>query len=128
LLLSGGVGRYWRRKADSEFATFAGLAVTQEWAVGYADDQQSVEGVLGLQWKIFRFKDPETTLTSRLQVLPSLTESGRYRGTAYVSLRHEIVNDLFIDLSFNGAYDSDPPNVTADSTDYSVTTSLGYKF
>jgi hypothetical protein len=60
--------------------------------------------------------------------MPSLTESGRYRGTAYISLSHEIVNDLYIDLSLNGSYDSKPPDVTADSTDYSLSTSLGYKF
>ena len=128
LLLGAGSGRYWIRKPDTELAAFVGLATTQEWAVGSVDDQQSIEAVLGLQWKVFRFNNPETTLTSRLQVFPSLTESGRYRGTAYISLRHEIVSDLYIDLAFNGSYDSDPPDITADSIDYSLSTSLGYKF
>jgi putative salt-induced outer membrane protein YdiY len=128
LLVGAGFGRYWIRKPDMEFATYAGVGVIQEWAVGSVDDQQSVEAMLGLQWKVFRFNDPKTTLTSRLQVMPSLTESGRYRGNAYISLSHEIVNDLYIDLSLNGTYDSDPPDITADSIDYSLSTSLGYKF
>jgi putative salt-induced outer membrane protein YdiY len=128
LLVGGARGRYWVRTSVAEFATYAGVALAQEWAAGAVDDQQSVEGLLGLQWKVFRFNDPETTLTSRLLVLPSLTETGRYRGTADISLRHEIVKDFFVDLSFNGTYDSDPPEVTAVSVDYSVTTSLGYKF
>jgi len=84
--------------------------------------------VLGAQWKIFRFHDPKTTLTSRLVLLPGLTETGRYRSNASVSLDHEIVKDFYIDLSFNGSYDTDPPDTTADNVDYSVTTSLSYKF
>jgi len=128
LLVGAARGKYWVRKADAEFSTFAGVGFAQEWAIGSGDDQQSVEGILGLQWKVFRFKDPETTLTSRLTLLPSLTETGRYRSSADISLRREIVNDLYFDLSFNGSYDNKPPDVTADSVDYSVTTSLGYKF
>lgn len=38
------------------------------------------------------------------------------------------MKDFYIDLSFNGSYDSDPPDVTSDSVDYSVKTSLSYKF
>ena len=122
-------GRYWVRKSDAEFSTFAGAVLTQEWATGGSNDnQQSVEGLLGLQWKVFRFHDPKTSLTSRLLFLPGLTETGRYRSTATVSLDHELVKDFYIDLSFNGSYDSDPPDVTADSVDYTVGTSLTYKF
>ncbi len=128
LLLGAARGKYWVRKSDAEFATFAGVGLTQEWAVAGGDNQQSVEGVLGAQWKIFRFHDPKTTLTSRLVFLPGLTETGRYRSNVSVSLDHEVVKDFYIDLSFNGSYDNDPPDAAADNTDYSVTTSLSYKF
>lgn len=128
LLMGGATGKYLVRNQDSELATFAGLAFTQEWATVAADDQQSAEGVLGLQWKVFRFKDPETTLTSQLVALPSITESGRYRATADISLSYEIVNDLDLVLSLNSNYDSDPPTLGSDKIDYSLSTSLAYKF
>jgi len=128
LLAGGASGKYLIRNQDSELATFAGVAFTQEWATITADDQQSVEGVLGLQWKVFRFKDPETLLTSRLTVLPSLTQTGRYRATADIALSYEIINDLNFVLSLNSNYDSDPPTVGSDTVDYSLSTSLGYKF
>lgn len=128
LLLGGARGKYLLRRQDAEFSTYAGVGVTQEWASGAADDIQSVEALLGLRWKIFRFKDPETSLTSQLLVLPSLTETGRYRVRAGISLRHEIVKDLFSELSFKGAYDNEPPTAGAELLDYSVSTSLGYKF
>lgn len=128
LLLGGATGKYLVRNQDTEFATFAGLAFTQEWASVSADDQQSAEGVLGLQWKVFRFKDPETTLTSQLVVLPGLTETGRYRAIADIALSYEIINDLDFVLSLNSNYDSDPPTAGSDKVDYSLATSLAYKF
>ncbi|MDP9141729.1 MAG: DUF481 domain-containing protein, partial [Pseudomonadota bacterium] len=128
LLLGGARGKYWVRQAESEFSTYAGVGVVQEWTHGIGDDQQNVEGLLGLRWKVFRFKYPKTSLTSRLLVLPSLSESGRYRANMAVSLDREIVKDFYIDLSFNGSYDSDPPDETADTVDYSVGTSLKYRF
>lgn len=128
LLLGGASGKYLIRNEDTELATFAGIALTQEWATLAADDQQSAEGVLGLQWKVFRFKDPETTLTSQLVVLPGLTETGRYRATGDVSLSYEIINNLDFILSLNSNYDSDPPTAGSDKVDYSLSTSLAYKF
>ncbi|MGE0031997.1 MAG: DUF481 domain-containing protein [Steroidobacteraceae bacterium] len=128
LLAGAGRGKYLIRRQDSELATYAGVAFTQEWAASSADDQQSVEGLLGVQWKIFRFKDPETSLTSQLLLLPSITQSGRYRVRAGISLRHELVNDLYLGLNFNGNYDNEPPTAGSESVDYTVSTSLGYKF
>jgi putative salt-induced outer membrane protein YdiY len=128
LLVGAARGKYWIRKADAELATFAGVGLAQEWATGAVNDQQSVEGLLGLQWKVFRFNDPKTSITARLLILPSLTESGRYRSNTSISLDHEIVKDFYVDLSFNGSYDSDPPDATADTVDYSISTSLTYKY
>jgi hypothetical protein len=128
LLAGGARGRYWVRGSETEFSTLAGVVLSQEWATGASEDLQSVEGLLGLQWKVFRFHHPKMSLTSRLYVLPGLTETGRYRGNTSISLDHEIVKDFYIDLSLNGSYDSDPPDATADTVDYSVSTSLSYKF
>lgn len=128
LLLAAARGKYWVRKADAEFSTFVGVGGTQEWAVGSGNDRQSAEGVLGLQLKVFRFHDPKTSLTSRLMILPSLTKGGRYRGKTTISLDHEIVKDFYIDLSFDGTYDNKPPDATSDKVDYSVSTSLKYKY
>ena len=44
-----------------------------------------------------------------------------------ISLRREIISDLFFDISFYESYDSDPPSA-GETTDYGIVTSLGYKF
>jgi putative salt-induced outer membrane protein YdiY len=127
-LLGGGYGRYFFQRPNSELAALAGLAATQEWATGETEDQASLEGMLGFDWRVFDFASPTTSLTARALVFPSLTESGRYRTDASISLRREIVSDFYLDLSFYQSYDTDPPDELAEKSDYGIVTSLGYSF
>ena len=133
LTTGGGLARYFAQDQDSEIMLFAGVVANQEWTAGadgsFEEDetQQSLEGVLGASWRIFRFNNPEVSLSSTAYLYPSLTESGRHRGTLDVSLRREIISDLFFDISFYESYDSDPPS-GGETTDYGFVTSLGYKF
>lgn len=126
--LGGGFGRFVRQTPYSEVQAFAGATYTKEWVTGDEEGQDSAEGVLGGSWRIFRLNTPKTTLTSQLVLYPSLTESGRYRGTADVSLRKEIIEDFFLELSFYYDYDSEPPGEATAKDDYSIVTSLGYTF
>ncbi|MGH8863868.1 MAG: DUF481 domain-containing protein [Burkholderiales bacterium] len=128
LVVGAGPGRYLIRKPEAELAAFGGVALVQEWASSSGSDAQSVEGFAGLQWKVFKLHDPETTLTTSLVLFPSLSETGRVRADLDISLRHEIIKDLYFELSLDGAYDNQPPVADAENTDYQVTTSLGYKF
>jgi Protein of unknown function, DUF481 len=133
LTTGGGLARYFGQDQDSEIMLLSGVVANQEWTnvegdVLDADEtQQSLEGVLGGSWRIFRFNDPEISLASTMYLYPSLTESGRWRGNLDVSLRREIISDLFFDISFYESYDSAPPS-GAETTDYGIVTSLGYKF
>jgi hypothetical protein len=128
-----GVARYFGQDQDSEFMLLAGAVANQEWVNDEAeglqedDSQQSLEGVLGASWRIFRFNEPETSLAATAYYYPSFTESGRYRGTLDVKLRREFFSDFFFDISFYESYDSDPPS-GGETTDYGVITSLGYTF
>jgi hypothetical protein len=126
--LGAALGRHLLQRSYTELTTIAGLAFNQEWITGERDAQQSLEGVLGLGWRIFRFSAPETSLTSSFLLYPSVTESGRYRSETNVTLRRELIEDLTFDLSFYNSSDSDPPDETASRSDYGVVTSLGYKF
>jgi putative salt-induced outer membrane protein YdiY len=129
LLVGGGFGRYFLQSASNEVAALVGLAAAKEWATGSGgDDRTSLEGLLGAEWRVFDFATPKTNLTAKAILFPSLTESGRYRADASLSLRREIVTDFYLDLSFYQSYDSDPPDAAAEKTDYGVITSLGYSF
>jgi hypothetical protein len=128
LQVFGGYGRYVRQTSFSEVGIFGGVALNQEWISGDEDAQQTMEGVLGSNWRIFRFSSPETSLTSSLVLYPGLSEWGRYRSDVNVSLRRELIEDLFLDLSVYYSYDNEPPSEDAAKDDYGVVTSLGYSF
>jgi hypothetical protein len=125
-LVGGTVGRYLVQRSDREWRAGAGLAISTE--VGADDNRrQSVEAVLTTSARIFRFDSPETDVTASLDLLPSLTESGRLRGEASLNLRRELVSDLFFEISIYDSYDN-RPSEGAEQNDWSLTTSLGYTF
>jgi hypothetical protein len=125
--LMGGVGWYLHRGAESEVATFVGLNGNQEWEVGAEESEQKPEALFGADLRIFRFRDPETSLVTDLMIKPSLTQSGRYRVSYDLTLSREIVSDLTTDLSYYADYDSEPPQ-DAEKLDSGVSISIGYKF
>jgi putative salt-induced outer membrane protein YdiY len=128
VLVGGGYGSYVLQTPSNEVAVLGGIGAVREWATGAAANQTSLEGILGLDWRIFDFSSPKTSLTARAVLYPGITESGRYRTDSNVSLRREIVSDFFLDLSFYHSYDSEPPDEFAASSDYGFVTSLGYSF
>lgn len=121
-------GRRFIQRSDSELTGFIGVAFNQEWATSDEDSQQTVEGVLGSQWRIFRFNDPETSLASSFIFYPSLSQSGRRRAELNVTLSRELIEDLTFDVSLYDSYDNEPPDEAAQTSDYGIVTSLGYKF
>jgi hypothetical protein len=126
------VARYLRQSPDSELTGLAGLTVNAERTTGEDSRQQSIEAVIGAQWRVFRFSDPEVSLSAGTALYPSLTESGRYRGSLNVTLARDLIKDLTLSLSVFGSYDSDPPQAEGATDvakeDYSIVTSFGYKF
>lgn len=126
--LGAGVGKYFKQTSKSELAGMLGIAVTREWATGAGQSQDSIEGILGGNWRIFKFNSPTVSMNSTALLFPNLTDTGRYRTNLNLSLRRELVKDFYFDLSFYHTYDNEPPDANAESSDYGVTTSLGYSF
>jgi hypothetical protein len=128
LQAGGAFGHFFKQTSFSELAGIIGVVANQEWVTGAESGQQSMEGLVAATWRIFRFSDPETSLTSSAAYYPSITESNRYRGSADLTLRQEIITDFFIDLSVYYDYDSQPPGEDPVKDDYGIVTSLGYSF
>jgi len=125
-LLAGTAGRYLIQRQGLELRAGAGLAVSREdRSDGTVVD--SIELPLTMSFRMFRLDSPKTDITLNLSVLPSLTESGRVRGEAALSARHEIISDLFFELSLYDSYDNRAPEGSS-SNDWNVVTSLGYSF
>jgi hypothetical protein len=123
----GGYGRYFVQNNHAEWVGGMGLAYSHENYLG-GETVDSVEGVITTSFKVFRYDFPETDIGGSLTLLPSLTQSGRYRAEGDLRAKYEFVDDLYFELKVYGSYDSEPPLADSEQSDYGVTTSLGYSF
>ncbi len=123
-----GVGRILIQSNTSRLSATVGLAANNETPVGVEPTSTTLEGVLSLEYGIFRYDTPKTNLSTGLSAFPNLSESGRVRVDFDTTLRHEIISDFFWDLTFYLNYDSDPPTAGAERTDLGIVTSFGYSF
>ena len=126
-LLGGGLGRYLVQTNHQLFGLGGGLGYVREDLVD-GTTFNSTELILSFAYDAFRFDDPELDLSAQFVVFPSLTVSGRVRTEAEVSLRYELIDDLFAELRWSESYDNKPQSADAVKSDYTITTSIGYTF
>lgn len=126
--ISAGIGRILMQTNNSDFTLAGGLKATRENDIGVAEDTDSLESYGSVEWQWFRFDDPELDWTTTLEIIPSLTESGRIRGQFDSTLRWEIINDFYWQLDIYDSYDNQPQGATTTTNDYGITTSISYKF
>ena len=126
--VGGGGGRILIQTNRSNLALEGGLLVSREDISGSASDEESLEAFGTLTWDWFRYDSPELDLSTSLQVIPNLTDTGRVRGEFDTKLKWEMIEDLFWELSYYNSYDSRPAAAGAAKNDYGVITSLGYDF
>ena len=126
-LVGGGYGRYLVQSNSADWVFGAGLAYSHEIYTG-GEAFDSLEAVLNTTFSIFRYDFPETDIGGSFSVLPSLTQSGRYRAEGDLRAKYEFVDDLYFELRLYGSYDSKPPSEATTKSDYGVVTSLGYSF
>lgn len=131
--IGGGGGRIISQSNQSRLLAESGLQFTRENLASDASgmdtpDQDTVEAYVSMDWDWFRYDSPEFDLSTSLEIIPNLTNMGRVRGEFDITLKWEIIHDLFWQLSFYDSYDSDPVADGAERNDYGITTSLGYSF
>ncbi|EED31082.1 conserved hypothetical protein [gamma proteobacterium NOR5-3] len=120
------VGKTLRHTNSQIFNVEGGLLFTKEEIAGSSDSENSREAYLGAHYEWFTFDEPNIDLTTELVVIPSLTQSGRVRGSFNLTLKWEIVNDLYWRISYQQNADSDPPGESSANSDYNLFTGLAY--
>lgn len=126
LLGGGGIGHNVLYTNLHRLFGMVGLLVTQE----YSSNEKStnVEGLFQVDYNIFKFNVPKVNISTHVNFYPSLTTKDRYRLEYDLTSKFEIISDFYISLSFNYSYDSKPVDETANTTDYTFRTSIGYNF
>ncbi|MGB5412955.1 MAG: DUF481 domain-containing protein [Woeseiaceae bacterium] len=126
--LSAGVGRIISQSNSSELVVKGGLKATREDSAETTGNVDSLESYGELSWEWYRYDSPELDWSTSLEVIPSLTESGRVRGEFDTTLKWEIFSDLFWQLQYYNSYDNQTQGDADSNTDYGVITSISYDF
>jgi hypothetical protein len=126
VLLGTGLGRYVVQTSSNELSLLAGLVATRESFTGDEEPTTNAEGLLQVKF-LRRKRGPDRSVNFTTSLYPLLEDFSSYRAETDLSFRYEFIEDLFFDFTLYHSYSSDPPE-DAISTDYGVTTSVGYSF
>jgi len=126
LSVGGGIGRYLVQSNNNQFSLLGGLVATRESLIGEEPPSTKGEGKIEIKY-LHRNHEPTSDIVFKINVFPLLEDFSSFRSNADLTLRREIIDDLFFDLSFYYTYLSDPP-LGAEKDDYGVITSIGYSF
>jgi putative salt-induced outer membrane protein YdiY len=126
VLVGGALGRYLVQTNLKEMSLTGGLVATRESFIG---DQQSTTNAEGRIQAVYRHRilDPDTSLSFKTEIFPLLEDLSSIRTETDLSFKREFIDDLYFDVTIYHSYATDPPPEAA-STDYGITTSLGYSF
>jgi len=125
---SAGGGRIVRQASNSAVTLKGGLKATRENSVNNPEDVDSLESYGIMTWEWYRYDTPELDWSTSIEIIPSLTESGRVRGEFNATLKWEIISDFFWQFQVYDSYDNQPQSEGAPNNDYGVNTALSYDF
>jgi len=123
-----GISKSWLRSNMQRFISTAGVIVNQERGTTNVEKQMNLEGLIRLEYKVFRYRDPEIDITSYFDFYPSFTVADRYRTDLDIKFKFEVLNDFYIGFTFYHNLDTKPPESAVSSSDWGVTSSIGYTF
>lgn len=126
--IGGGGGRILHQSNNSSLSLIGGLLLSREKVGAGVADEDYLEAFATVTWDWFRFDTPELDLTTSLQIIPNLTDSGEVRGEFEIEFKWEIVEDLFWALAIADSYDSKAELSGGENNDYSIITSVGWDF
>lgn len=124
--LGGAVGRYFVQSNKNQFSVAAGVQGARQSFIGEDESTTDAEGRIEIRY-LRRKLTPETSIAFTSKIYPLLEDLSQYRAESDLSLKREFIEDLFLEINVGYSYLSDPPTDAA-STDYAITTSVGYSF
>ncbi len=120
-----GLGRFFLDTYQNRMSGILGLQLITEENKSEGTDE-NLELYLSSRYEAWRFNTPELHLDFTLNLFPSITDTGRVRSSSDLSLRWELIEDLFFDITAYGSYDNRSDGDSG--ADYGVSTGLGYDF
>lgn len=108
--------------------TGAGLSGNLEQSSGSSGYSTSLEGMLIVSFKEFKYSTPKISIDARVAVFPGITDWGRVRMGINLSSKIEIFKDFNVGLTFYDDFDNHPPTGALSKNDYGLNFTIGYEF
>lgn len=126
--LGGGIGHYFKKSSNVR-ASVVGGVVWQETDYESSVTTATSEDMIGvmLLGSLSYVKFKRTTLTLTANVIPSLSDPGRFYINTNASYFLKLFGEINWNLSFYGNWDSQPPAGTS-GNDYGVNSGLSWTF
>ena len=122
------VGKILLNNNHQRLLTGAGLSFNFEKSSGNPDYSSSLEGMLIISFKEFKYSTPKVSIDSRLAIFPGISDWGRVRMSFNVSSKVEIFKDFNVGLNFYDEFDSRPPAGALSKNDFGINFTIGYEF
>jgi len=122
----GALGRYVLQTNRNLLSVTAGVQAARTSYRGEEESTTEAEGRIEVRY-LRRTLIPESSITFTTKIYPLLEDLTQYRAESDLSFRREFLDDFYLDLTIGHSYLSEPP-ADGSSSDYNVTTSLGYSF
>ena len=122
----GAVGRYIMQTNRNQLSLTGGLQAARTSYTGADESATEAEGRIEIRY-LHRSLIPDASIMFTTKIYPLLDDLSQIRAESDLSFRREFLDDFYLDLTIGHSYLSQPPD-DASSTDYNVTTSLGYSF
>jgi len=123
-----GMSKSWLRSNLQRLISTIAFIVNEERSGEQTDRQKNFEGLIRTEYHIFRYSDPEIDLTMYFDFFPSFTVKDRYRTDLDIKLKYELFSDFYFGISFYHNLDTKPPESAISTSDWGITTSVGYTF
>ena len=120
----GGLGYDLLDRRISSLTMGAGVYLTREWARDGGIGEDSWEAMFNGSFKVFDLETPKTDITLNVAVMPNLTINDRVRSDVDLKARREMVEDLFLVLTWYESRDTQPPEGAEATTDRGVVFSV----
>lgn len=119
-----GGGRFLTRNNQFYWGVLGGLTMNIEQFTNETEDRQSAEMFVGTAANFFDFGD--MNLLANVVVYPSITEKGRVRTDAKLSMKYDFFDDFYIKFNTTYNYDNQPA-ISGNESDYVFGVSFGWE-
>ncbi len=126
--LGAGISKNWFRSNMQRFITTVGAIVNREQSADDSEFNTNYEGLIRMEYRVFRYRDPEIDVTTSFDFYPSFSVKDRYRTDLDLKVKFEVFNNFYIGFTFYHNLDTNPPDSTASKSDWGINSSIGYSF